>query len=193
MFLNKQSILENLIDNLPHLLEISHSGVFTKSNGSNVRCEKFKAKSYGDFLFNIRVISMKRFESREEFYEAVVPTNRRDSTTNINEHAIISIEDAIKLLNVKIECNMSYYLNNRDELEKDLKRQVSEDELSTASCKIEQELFFNLMCKLFGSERKDGDERSFMLKEFRVITRDGNYAVATAIRDDNYVILTYIY
>jgi hypothetical protein len=121
MTLDKQTVLENLVDNLPHLLEISHSGVFTKSNGTNVRWEKFKAKSYGDFLFNIRVISTKQFASREEFDEAVVATNRRDTTTNIKKHAIITIENAIKLLYVMIECNMTYYLSNRDEIEKDLK------------------------------------------------------------------------
>ena len=187
---DKQIILEKLIDDLPHLLEISHSGVFIKSDGACVKCEKFKAKSHGDYIFYIQVISMNRFANREKFDEAVKPKCRRVEMRINKNHAAISIEKAIKLLNVNIECNMSFYLSNRDEIEKDLKRQISEAELSTPM--IEKELFLNLMCKIFKSERKDQDENIFILKEFHVIDSDGNEKIATAIRDENYVIFTYL-
>lgn len=185
---DKQIILEKLIMKLPRLLEISHSGMFTKSDGAYVKCEKFKTKGYGDFAFYIKVINMNLFANREEFDEAVMPTYLRDGMPSSSKIEAISIEEAIGLF-VNIECNMSYYLSNRDEIEKDLKRQISEAELSTPM--IEKELFLNLMCKIFKSERKDQDENSFMLKEFHVITNDGNYEVATAIRDESYVILTH--
>ena len=52
---------------------------------------------------------------------------------------------------MNVSCNMEYYLNNREELEKDLNRKVT-NECELKEEKLEQELFYNLMCKWFGNE-----------------------------------------
>ena len=80
-----------------------------------------------------------------------------------------------------VSCNMERYLNNREELEKDLNRKVM-NECDLRGEKLEQELFYNLMCKWFGNESESSFDsisdceimndtvygKAYMLKEFCV-------------------------
>jgi hypothetical protein len=117
----------------------------------------------------------------------------------------VSINKAFQLLNVEVSCNMEYYLNHLDEIEKDLNRKVNEIELKETNKKLEQELFYNQMCKLFGTEGVPGSydsildktiepelvyERAYMLKDFRVFYKM-NYHCATAQRGNYYLLFQY--
>jgi hypothetical protein len=105
-----------------------------------------------------------------------------------------SLKEALARLSVTLSCNMSYYLANKCELDKDLNRQIStdvdlEDELVLK--KLEQELFYNMMVKLFGTSADDDvhadggsilHEKSFMISDIKLLDDDGNEMVITAKR-----------
>jgi hypothetical protein len=108
-----------------------------------------------------------------------------------------SLRELLAVLGVDLSCNMSYYLANKSELEKDLKRQIAadvnlEDELVLK--KIEQELFYNQMVKLFGTQTADDDVqvdgesilygKSFMVRDFKKLTSDSNNMLFTAKREN---------
>jgi hypothetical protein len=89
---------------------------------------------------------------------------------------------------------MQYYLIHRDDVEKDLNRNVNEFELNEANCvkKLEQELFYNQMCQLFDTEDESTSfddisdnepelryEKAYMLSNFRILYQM-NFHYATA-------------
>lgn len=93
---------------------------------------------------------------------------------------------------------MEFYLNNKNELEADLKHQLSIDIDENVIKQLEDELFYINMCKVFGPEIEedkvdiDGEtiffEKSFMLKNFNILFYDGNEIHAVAERGDYYLI-----
>ena len=98
-------------------------------------------------------------------------------------------------------------MKNRDELEADLKRQVSDSDLKNKNTlkRIEEELFYNQMLKLFGDDEKaasedslktnDDDtlfEKSFILREFHKYL-NGNFTYGSARRGDYYLIFNFVF
>ena len=99
---------------------------------------------------------------------------------------------------------VDYYLAHQSELEIDLGRQLPPDFDPSdvqAVKKLEQELFYVNMCKIFGKENDDDIvevdnaevlyDKSFMLKDFHILTFDGSDIYATAIRDSLYFLFYY--
>ena len=102
---------------------------------------------------------------------------------------------------------MDFYLKNTNELEKDLMRKVSNLDLKNEQVykKIEQELFYRFMIKIFGEDeivsaednlKPDNNdtlfEKSFILRDFHQYL-DGNYMYGSARRGDYYLIFNYVF
>ena len=159
------------------------------------RMPKLRGESYGDFTFLIGLVCMQHFSNREQLESLVLEDY--DDERNVDEsYELISFSDALEKLTVTLSVNMDYYRSNLDELEKDLGRKMSNfDESNAAEMKsIESELFYNLTVQLCGEEGEEGassDEKLVMFKEFKMLFRDGNDAVATAYRDKKYFIFWY--
>jgi hypothetical protein len=104
---------------------------------------------------------------------------------------------------------MDYYLKTNHEIEKDLNRNNVNIDLNDelAMKKLEKELFYNQILKLFGENEatsddiiksKDGDnkiffEKAFILKDFHMLFMDGYYRMATARRGNYYLIFKFVY
>jgi hypothetical protein len=114
-----------------------------------------------------------------------------------------SLREALALLSVDLSCNMSYYVANKSELEHDLKRRISADvdlKDDLVLKKLEQELFYNMMIKLFGylgyqsaddDVQVDGEKilygKSFMIRYCKLLHDDDNEMVITAQRENFYL------
>ncbi|CAF0908142.1 unnamed protein product [Brachionus calyciflorus] len=191
VLMNKDAIYPNELESLEEILD-KESGL--------VETNKLIAQNR-DAQLQIRVISVKHFENRNDFDAIYLKSIDRESYSK--EFEKISINKAFELLDVDVSCNMEYYLNNHDELENDLKRKVNESELKEE--KLEQELFYNLMCKCFGNDSESFDDitqndnktdniyrKTCMLKDFRV-NFSTNYYYGTAQRENYYFVFEYVF
>jgi hypothetical protein len=119
----------------------------------------------------------------------------------------ISFQEALNYLGVEMSINMDFYLKNTNELEKDLMRKVSNLDLKNEQVykKIEQELFYRFMIKIFGEDeivsaednlKPDNNdtlfEKSLFLRDFHKYL-DGNYMYGSARRGDYYLIFNYAF
>ena len=89
---------------------------------------------------------------------------------------------------VKLSLNTNYYLDHRDELEKDLNRQVSDLECVEDKC-LEKELLYKQLCKLFGENGtiSTSNEFDYILQDFIWLEDTGNFGTATAKRGEYYL------
>jgi hypothetical protein len=206
----------------PRILYIDTSGIFINKNApypneiesledmdwerDKIQTYKLKETSYGDLQFKIEMINTKYFDSREMLDKLFVSKDRQTPFSNMEQ---ISIEDALKYFSIELSCNMDYYLKTNHEIEKDLNRNNVNIDLNDelAMKKLEKELFYNQMLKLFGEIEatsddiiisKDGDdkiffEKAFILKDFHMLFMDGNYRMATARRGNYYLIFNFVY
>jgi hypothetical protein len=206
------------LDNVPRLLYMDSSDVFVNKHApypneidslnsfnwheNKVRTEKLKCTSYSCWEFIVEAINSAYFDSREKLDDLFVPKESRTESSSCFNLNKISINDAFDILNVKVRCNMDYYLKHPEEMEKDLSRKIKDEEFNSPM--LEQELFYTLMCKILGdSEPSDKldqasiDETSFgqvfMLKDFHLLSNDGNIIHATAKRGDFYLLFFYAY
>ena len=69
---------------------------------------------------------------------------------------------------VEIGCEMDFYLQHENEIEKDLNRKVDicliKDNIEKVKS-LEEQLFYNQMCRLFGDDEDDKDERNDKFKK----------------------------
>jgi hypothetical protein len=161
-----------------------------------VRTQKLVASSYSDWTLQIAMIKREHFESRERF-DTMFLDDPDEQLYDICER--ISMRKACESMSVKLAANMDFYLspNHTHELEKDLKRKVTDYDTN-----LESELFYNQMCDLFGKEddeddhldqkdekqqqQKDNYSKEYMLKEFHFCSIP-NTTVATARRGNFYI------
>jgi hypothetical protein len=216
----KEKFAKNIfkLSNIPCLFAIDYDKVLVNKNAphpNEMECleeldvesnlletEKLIAENR-DAQLKIGIISVKHFESRKELDGIYLKSiNQEAYSKQIDK---ISINKAFELLDVNVSCNMEYYSNNREELEKDLKRKVT-NECELKEEKLEQELFYNLMCKWFGNESESSFdsiskseimndkvyEKSYMLQEF-CVHFSTNYYYATAQRENYYLIFEYVF
>lgn len=178
-----------------------------------LRTQKLQADSDGEWNFLAGIINAKHFDSRESCDALFVGKNEPGHSLLSHVEHGISFKKALKLLNVEISCNMDYYLSNKVEIENDLNRKLDasidlNDKVLVK--KLEAELFYTLMCKLFGgSENEEAisdsrpevdDEtlttlfdKTFMLNEFHLLSSDdNNYKFATARRGNYYLLFFYV-
>jgi len=156
---------------------------------------------------DIALINTKHFESREKLDEMLLANSTLTSKVPCQNIDRISFQKALDYFGVKISTNMDFYLKNRNELEADLKRQVSDSDLNNEKTlkRIKKELFYNQMLKLFGDDEKAAAEdnfttkndgtlfnKSFILIEFHKYL-NGNYTYGSARRGDYYLLFNYVF
>ncbi|CAF0762519.1 unnamed protein product [Brachionus calyciflorus] len=167
--------------------------------------QKLKQSSYGDLQFHIGIINIKHLDSREILDNLYVDKIRQSNSKNFER---ISIEKALEHFDIELSCDMDFYLNNKHEIEVDLnKKNVNFDLKNDYQMRrLEKELFYNQMCKLFGDKEDTSDdfvkqededekiyyEKAFILKDFHVLFMDGNYLKATARRGNFYLLFSFV-
>ena len=169
---------------------------------NRVQTNKLKAKGSGDWSLGVCTVKRSFFRSREAFENITLSQDLRDYNDLCDIlFAKISIREAMERMFVECSCDMDYYLTHRSELEVDLGRQLATDfdpsDVKVVK-KLEQELFYVNMCKIFGQENDDDlvevdnvgalYNKSFMLRDFRFLSYDGNDMYAIAIRDSFYLL-----
>ena len=206
------------LDNAPRLLYMDSSDVFVNMHApypneidslnsfnwheNKLKTEKLKCTSYSCWEFIVEAINSAHFDSREKLDDLFIPKENRTTSSTCVYLNKISINDAFGILNVKVKCNMDYYLNHPEEIEIDLNRKIKEEDFN--SPRLEQELFYTLMCKILGdgepSDKLDqagkdetSFDKAFMLKDFHLLSNDGNIIHATAKRGDFYLLFFYAY
>ncbi|KAL7675244.1 hypothetical protein ACOME3_001507 [Neoechinorhynchus agilis] len=154
-----------------------------------VRSERINHISAGDYKFYLDLAPKDYFASRERF-DALSSYNWEGSETHLNVTtlATISLRDALKTCYIKVICNMEYYFQRPDQLEKDLGRPL---ERGFDLKRLDRELFSKLSIQIFG---KCDDDRNndITLTNFRILEYDGNDLYATAERGNNYYIFHFL-
>ncbi|CAF0736543.1 unnamed protein product [Brachionus calyciflorus] len=167
---------------------------------------KIDIESYGD-LFVSNVIDAKYFDSREEFDHFYVEDPfifSHQFEKKSSYFPTISFDDILNLIELTIFIDLEYYKTKNDELEKDIGRkldkklvEMTEEELEL----LEEELFYKLMCKLYGPEPNgESDDvqeekcysKKIIFKDFRVLSEHEYKVLATARRGDRYFTFEYI-
>ena len=210
---------------VPQVLGMSVEGVFVDNNApytplnmikfieqrrqpgrqpkkNRVQTNKLKARGSGDWSLGVCTVNRSFFRSREAFENVMLSQDLRDDNDLCDIlFAKISIREAMERMFVECSCDMEYYLSHRNELEVDLGRQLAPDFNPSdvkAVKKLEQELFYENMCKIFGQENDDDlvkvdnaevlYNKSFRLRDFRFLSYDGNDMYAIGIRDSFYLL-----
>ena len=189
--------------NAPHLNEIENFEAL-KWPEDKILTQKFKVSSYGYWDFMIEMVNSEYFESREIFDKMFV---EEDDRTVSDMCGIIikqiSIDEALKtMFIIDMSCNMDYYLSHQDDLENELNRKVDLENENLK--KLEKEIFYKQMCNLFGGEEEYDKiqpsntdetfyEKAFMLRDFCMISNDGNDILASALRGKYYLLLEFFY
>jgi len=186
---------------VPRILEIETGGIFINRKApypnelesledmdwerDKVQTHKLKKRSYGDLQFKIGMINTKYFESREKL-DCLFESKTQETLSSNFER--ISIENALKHFSIDLSCNMEYYMENKHELEIDLKRKDVNIDVNNEleMKKIEKELFYNQMCRIFGGNNEetsddyiqepdvDGEvySKALILKDFHMFYKD---------------------
>ncbi|CAF1290022.1 unnamed protein product [Adineta steineri] len=208
------------LDCIPRILDMDAPGIFINKNGpypdeiesledmdwerDKLLTPKLIATSYGDWKCTIGMINIKHFENREKLDDMFIDKSERTISRNCSNFQRISIDKAMKLLKIKFSCDMNWYLNNQSAIEEDLQRQVLPLDLNNEYLmkKLEQELFYKQMCKLFGEMEDDDNkpqdddtiyEKCFILKDFDMLHSYENYKFASAQRGNYYLLFNFVY
>lgn len=182
-------------------LDWARDGVVTK---------KLKASSWGNWQFDVSEISKEHFESREKMEDLFIEESLRTfSQSACVSFERISLPKIAKLMDLnEFTANMDFYMSNRKEMEKDLGRPVGDADLKDNSKRLEQELFYNQMRKLLGSVDDDFDVvksqteivddldhhygKTLIVRDFKILSADGNNKYATGSRGDFYLLFTFM-
>lgn len=204
---------------LPLLLSMDREGVFVNKEAPNqdivnfyenleqnrqvedyIKSQKLIANGSSDWGFGARKLPMIYFRSREALEEMLISKQYRTTDKYCIQAARMPIREIMRLFFVSCSSNMDYYLANKNELEADLGRSLQTDSSNKLEMKrLEQELFYVNMCKIFGTAgnqddnvQPDGKEvlydKTYMLKDFSILSFDGNEIHGTAIRGDCYFV-----
>jgi hypothetical protein len=185
-----------------------------KSDYEKIPINKLKANRVSSWDFSITKISCDYFDSKDELDQLFIEEELElVGVPPICGKTIerISIENVLKQFEIDFSCNMSYYLDHQDEIEKDLKRKIdlnSKMNNETELKRLEQELFYNQMCELLGENEDDyiqkdekalmGSEemlyeKAYILRNFRMLFDDGDKMFGTARRGNFYFLFYYIH
>ena len=171
----------------------------------------------------MRIIHSDYFESREQC-DDFFSDHRQILEFHLRKYGHleqIAIDDVFETFEVELTANLAYYLDGHlDELANDLDRPVSETYLVDATDQdlklLSQELYYKLMCKMFGESPDDEAEtvkyaesspiqtddehqvatrgkKQIMLKDYRMLKQDENSTYATAMRGEYYILSSILY
>lgn len=192
-------------ENAPYI-DIVQSIENEEAMKANVLMPRLKASSYGCWTFRALLLPTDYFESRESLDAIVIEKDKREVGTHCIQASKISIREAIEAMRVELSCNVGYCLQNKIELENELDYKLPDDfdaNDALALKKFEQEIFYKTMCKVFGSECGDDEvevdgnetlyEKSFMIRDFNILSFDGNFMLASATRGNYYFVFYFEY
>lgn len=163
-----------------------------------VSTPKLKARGYSEWEIKVGMISVDHFESRERFDELFLMNPELSFDENGDR---CPIQVAFERSEVFVSANMNYYKSHRHEMEKDLKRSVTDTEVKTSTRKIEQELFYAIMNSVFGTDDSVDDiipdcqpgdfEKAFMIEDLRICGKKAGAFIMTARRGSYYLGFVY--
>lgn len=208
------------IECIPRILHRDHRGIyinkhapypdeivsFENMNWNRDKIFTDKLKAEGDWALEIDMINAKHFESREKMEEMFINKKERILNDFCKTFDRITMKNALRYISAEITPNMNYYLNNQHEMKIDLNHEVSSLDLKNdyELKKLESELFYKLMCLLFGEDEEGNDstkpenddtiyKKSFNLKNFCILSAGDDCIFATAKRGSYYLLFTKIY
>ena len=156
-----------------------------------VETKKLIVESYGDWDLLACLVDSKDFKSREEFDDWALKKHLRENEEESVKE--ISLEDAWDRMDVEVSPNMAYYCEHRNELEKDLNRQVNDlSDLNDPGLK--KELLYKLLCQLFGNDNSNtpyNNDNDYMLNDFTLLENTGDSRTATAQKGEYYLKFKY--
>ena len=193
VLVNKEAPNPNIVDYLEKYKNLEL--VLDDTN----RTLKLTANAYGDWDFVASKIPRAYFPDRLKLQREFIREEFWNEESECIKAKSISLRDAVLAMDVDLSCDMKYYLDNKNELETDLGRSLPvELDLSNEPMlqKLEKELFYKNMCQIFGpandTDQQEGtEEKSFMIRDFKILFSDGNDKYAVGERDDYY--LTFYY
>lgn len=156
---------------------------------------KLTASAAGDWDFDATKIPRAYFPDRLKLQMELITEEFWNEESKCIKAKSISLRDAFLAMDVDLSCDMKYYLDSKNELETDLGRSLPvELDLSNEPMlqKLEKELFYKNMCQIFGpandTDQQEGtEEKSFMIRDFKIFFSDGNAKFAVGERDDYYL------
>jgi len=170
----------------------------------NTPTSLLRATSHGDWNFRTLLLPTNYFDSREAMEDMIMARGDREAGPYDINAVKISIREAMKAMKVDASCDVDYCLKNKGEVATELNWIIPEDidaSSGLAVKKLEQEIFYRMMCKVFGKEiaddqvEVDGSEtlygKSFMIRDFNVLSFDGNSMFGTARRENDYFVFYY--
>jgi hypothetical protein len=159
----------------------------------------------GDQDFGVSRIPVSFFRTKDVLYKEYSADDRVEYSKYYIDREKISISDMLPFLWIHLKCNLEYYLEHKSELEADLGRPLPDDfnvnnekELK----KLEQELFYVNICKIFGQPDNEDDDKvqvddenvlfgkDYMFKDFKILYCDGNQIDAVALRGHYYFLFS---
>jgi hypothetical protein len=114
--------------------------------GSRNLTQTLKVESYGDWELSVAVVNTKHFENRQTLDRLFLAQFGIEA--EIKRFGRVSIQDA--MCRVEIGCEMDFYLQHSNEIEKDLNRKediwdIKDNIEKLKSLELEEELFYNQM------------------------------------------------
>ena len=179
------------IDAIKKATLLSNNGNKSPDSEDLVETKKLIVESYGDWDLLACLLDSKDFKSREEFDDWAIKKHLRENEEECVKE--ISLEDAWDRMDVEVSPNMAYYCEHRDELEKDLNRQVN-DLSDLNDPRLKKELLYKLLCKLFGNGNSNTayyNDNDYMLNDFTYLENTGDSRTATAKKGEYYLKFKY--
>ncbi|CAF0707340.1 unnamed protein product [Brachionus calyciflorus] len=220
-FYIQEKFKENLFSfqNIPRIICMKNSEVFIFKKSERTEPQQYsndyerdyrlKAFSYGDWQLYISGIKCKYFQNREVFDNLTsVKEMEIDKPKSLEYIPYISIQEALKFLKVDFNCDMDYYLSDLSKIRNDLQQDLSDNLINENLDKIQDKLFYVIMCEIF--DGCDSDEKesyknesiknqannetgmSFIFSEFRLLYNDKGEKYATARRGEYYIIIDFL-
>ena len=187
---NKILVSKLNIEAIKKATVLTNNGIKSPDSDDLVETKKLIVESYGDWDLLACLVDSKDFKSREEFDDWALKKHLRENEESFKE---ISLEDAWDRMDIEVSPNMAYYSEHRDELEKDLNRQLNDlDDLNDPHLK--KELLYKLLCQLFGNDNtstSNNIDNDYMLHDFTFLENTGDARTATAKKGEYYIKFKY--
>ena len=202
IYVNADAPYPDFLEEIDMMRETERFGINHCRLKEPILMPKLQATCGADWLCDVFKYPAEYFRSRETFDELVLEKELRSFGIECIPGDKISIREALKKMEVSISVNMEYYKQNKSELDEDYGDVIShnidtnnEHELK----RIEQVLFYKLMCNIIGKENDDDcvnidgvevlHDKSFMIRDFNILSNDCNQVFASATRDNFYLYL----
>ncbi|CAF0902441.1 unnamed protein product [Brachionus calyciflorus] len=197
--------------NIPRVICMKNSEVFIFEKSEFTKPQQYyrlKAFSYGDWQLYISAIKCEYFQNREVFDNLFLNEMEIDKPKSLEYIPYISIQKALKFLQVDINCEMDYYLSDLSKIRNDLQHDLSDNFINQNLDMIQDKLFYLIMCEIFDicgynteechknelikNQENNETEMSYILNDFRLLYNDAGEKYSTARRGEYYIIIDFL-